>query len=67
MSQTTRILYQVEADHGVYHTRRPSLKGAFALAQGLCQDGVQGVQIARYDASKFSDYYEIVSRFPRRH
>ena len=57
---TTTMRYQVEANGQVHDSRCYSLKEARFVARTLKQKDCTGVQIARYDSSGKSDYYEVV-------
>lgn len=57
---TTAMRYQVEANGHVHESRCYSLKEARTIAKLLKSKGCTKVQIARYDTSDKSDYYEIV-------
>lgn len=57
---TTAMRYQVEANGSVHESRCSTLKEARKTAKELKTKGCTGIQIARYDTSGQSDYYEIV-------
>jgi hypothetical protein len=58
--KTTRMAYQLESNRGVIETNISTLSQAKKKAENLSQKNVSGLQIARYDASEKSIYYEIV-------
>jgi hypothetical protein len=60
--KTTEIAYQVESNNGVHSTRVARLISAEKYAKKLQEQQVKGVQIARYDKSGRSSYYEIVKQ-----
>lgn len=59
-AQSTRIRYQVEGAGFVQHSGLTSLRQAMKAAKDLRAEGCTGVQVARYDTSDKSDYYEVV-------
>lgn len=59
-NKTTTMRYQVEAAGVVHESRCTSLREARKVAKKLKESGCWGVQIARYDTSECSDYYEVV-------
>jgi hypothetical protein len=58
--KSTEMRYQVEANGFVHENLCYSLNEARKLARRLAKKGLRGVQIARYDRSGCSDYYEII-------
>lgn len=57
---TTAMRYQVEANGTVHESLCYSLSEAQGLARALVEKGLKEVQIARYDRSGRSNYYEVV-------
>jgi len=60
MGKTTDIYYQVEANGFVHESMCFTLKEAKILAKTLQGRGCSQIQIARYDRSGKSDYYEVI-------
>lgn len=56
----TDMRYQVEGGGAVQDSNCSTLREARRVAKALKAKGCQGVQIARYDHSGASNYYEIV-------
>ena len=63
-AKSTMIIYAIYCNGTCYENMIHSLKAAEKIAEGLLEiNGKQSIQIARYDRSERSNYFEIVKQY----